>query len=153
MPDLLAGTTILALDTPPAVFARQGAALVLTSADFEPTDPPCAATFVAPTTGRVLITYWVRWDAAAVSDQMEADVNVWQGSDDTGTEVHAANSVTGGIDAESNSSDSTVHNNAPSWRYVDGLTAGDTFYVELHIHTGGQQFDIEDQTFLVQPLT
>jgi hypothetical protein len=55
MPDLLAGSTVRALDTTVTVSNAQGTSVATTSTTFTTTGTDCALTFVAPTTGRVKI--------------------------------------------------------------------------------------------------
>ncbi len=72
MPDLLAGTTILALDTPAGGFANDGTDIVgFSNTTFASGSPVVGVAFTAPTTGRV----WVHWQArfnptSAVSAQV-----------------------------------------------------------------------------------
>lgn len=62
MPDLLAGTTVRGLDTPPTVTDEQSASFDFTITDYGTastggTYVDCAVVFTAPTTGRVLLAY------------------------------------------------------------------------------------------------
>ena len=59
MPDLLAGSIVRALDTPPTQWDAQGMATT-TSTTFEAAGTDCAVTFTAPTTGRVMISIAAR---------------------------------------------------------------------------------------------
>jgi hypothetical protein len=56
MPDLLAGSTMRALDTTVTVSNIQGASVTTTSTTYTTSGADCAVVFVAPTTGRVLIS-------------------------------------------------------------------------------------------------
>lgn len=55
MPDLLAGSIVRALDTPPVQQDAQISTTTTTSTTFAASGTDCAVTFTAPSTGRVLI--------------------------------------------------------------------------------------------------
>lgn len=55
MTDLLAGSPITALDTPPTATSSSGTTVTTTSTTFTTSGTDVAVTFTAPTTGRVLI--------------------------------------------------------------------------------------------------
>ncbi|MGW9029121.1 hypothetical protein ACWGQ5_34330 [Streptomyces sp. NPDC055722] len=55
MSDLLAGTTVKALDTPPTVANAQSASVSTQSTTYTTVGADCAVVWTAPTTGRVLI--------------------------------------------------------------------------------------------------
>lgn len=59
MPDLLAGTRVLAGDTPPAVDDEETASFTFTHTTYAITGEPatCGVAFVAPTSGRVCLDY------------------------------------------------------------------------------------------------
>ncbi|MET8172854.1 hypothetical protein [Streptomyces clavifer] len=60
MPDLLAGTTVLGLDTPPGSFANDGTDIInFSNTTFSSGSPIVGVVFTAPTTGRV----WVHWQS------------------------------------------------------------------------------------------
>lgn len=76
MPDLLAGTTVKALDTPPTVQDTQNSSYSATNTAFGVTTTAgtyatCGVVFTAPTTGRVRIEY-----GANVSNSGSASTNV-----------------------------------------------------------------------------
>lgn len=148
-----AGQIIRALDFPPTVYARQSAVIAHTSSSLVPTSPACSATFVAPTSGRVLITFSVRWDPEAAADRMEADVEVREGSASGAVVRGASVNFDGSIDIESATSGAALHDNQPGWAWVEGLTPGDVYYAQVCINTDSKAFDIEDQSLIIQPVS
>lgn len=148
-----AGQIIRALDFPPTVYARQADPIAHTSSSLVPTSPACGAAFMAPTSGRVLITFAVRWDPAAAADRMEADVEVREGSAAGAVVRGASTNYDGSIDIESATSGANLHDNQPGWAWVEGLTPGAVYYAQVCINTDSKAFDIEDQSLVVQPAT
>lgn len=72
MPDLTAGSTVLALDTPPAQYAADNTDIVgFTDIVFVSGTPVVGVVFTAPTTGRVRVDWHGRFQpAAAVNAQV-----------------------------------------------------------------------------------
>jgi hypothetical protein len=94
MTDLAEGSWIVGLDTPPVVYDANSA----TNENFSnnpgylaPTNT-AEITFIAPTTGRVLILTQIRADADNTTERIAWDVQVNE-YDKDGTEVHAAGTV------------------------------------------------------------
>lgn len=152
MPDLLAGTTILAQDTPPVVYARIPDIFDnFTTTGYEPTATPCEITFLAPTTGRIKINIFVRADADTDGERFSADVEVRE-NDGTGTVVHSPDSTTGAVQWEWPTA-AAANSNISGWRYITGLTPGATYWAQLQFNVTGTDFDISDQALLYEPLS
>lgn len=152
MPDLLAGTTILALDTPPEEFASVPDSFAdFTTTGFEPTSPACEVTFIAPTTGRARIDIFVRADADTNGEAFDADVEVRE-TDGTGTLVHTPNTETGGIDKAWPTA-AAANENFYGIRILDSLTPGQQYWAQLQFDVTGTTFDIQEQSLTAQPRT
>lgn len=72
MPDLLAGSTVRGLDTPPTAFDEDTADIVgFTNTTFASGSPVVGVSFTAPTTGRVLVMWHARFNpTSAVAAQV-----------------------------------------------------------------------------------
>lgn len=158
MPDLLAGSTILAQDTP------------VPGADEEATDETgftdtsyvagaaatCGTTFTAPTSGRVITLWHARFETNTVNVRVLVSVEVRAGAViGSGTVVSAASDTSA---IESGSNDTSVGGNsrmqAPMFRIVSGLTPGDTYNVRtMHRMTSAGNGDIFDRSVAVLPLS
>jgi hypothetical protein len=139
MPDLTAGTTVLALDTPPTVSDAQPDSYTFTNTTFGVgttggTYADCGVAFVAPTTGRVLVYYDAELSnsSAAPTGSFIAPVVRTGGTVGSGTTVHAASSD------EVVAVRGTSAKRAGAHLFVEGLTAGDTYNVRLEhsVNTG-----------------
>lgn len=95
MPDLAAGTTVLAADWPDSVFAQDSTQFTnLTNTTYTPGSPACAVTFVAPTSGRVLLTVGGRIRGP---DRVFISPQVFEGPDATGQQIITANVILRGV--------------------------------------------------------
>jgi hypothetical protein len=154
MPDLLAGTTILALDTPPTQTARDATTVTgLTNTDYE-TDPGVAdtvsVTFLAPTTGRVHLTVWGGLRVSSGSTRAQAGYIVRE-TDETGTIV-----------SETGTSNPLIGTNTGSTSYVYGegstiipsLTPGAVYWaaVSTRVSVAGA-YDFSDRRITIAPAT
>ena len=151
MPDLSAGTTVLAQDTPPSVTDSEVSFLTTTSTSYTAaagggTSADCAVTFVAPTTGRVLLLY------AATLDNSGAN------STYATPEVRTGSSIGGGAVTLAASDDNAVRAEGTSAiRYgvhhmLSGLTAGADYNARLlHRVTAGTG-TLDERTITVVPV-
>ncbi|MDY7101568.1 MAG: hypothetical protein S0880_10310 [Actinomycetota bacterium] len=138
MPDLLAGSTVQALDTPPAVADDEATTFTFNDTSYgvdADTGSPgdCGVAFVAPTTGRVIILFRCFIDNNGANFSRLAP-HVRTGSTvGSGTDVYAASDV----DAITNDSNGDGET-ACSFVVVTGLTAGNDYNVRLeHRATAG----------------
>ncbi len=151
MPDLLAGSTVRAIDTPPTVADFQPDGFTFDSTTFgidadTGTYADCGVAFVAPTTGRVLIHY-AAGIASTTGVTMVSPVVRTGGTVGSGSTVVAASS-----------DDQISHRSSPVDRFgattlVTGLTAGDTYNVRLEHFTSSGTGTLQRRSVIVQPAT
>lgn len=158
MPDLTAGSTILAQDTPTPAEASQNADETgFTDTSYTAGASECGDTFVAPTSGRVLVLWHSRFETNTTNTRTLVTVEVRTGGTiGSGTVVSAA-SDTSALESISNDAAGGVGGNARlqagMWRIVSGLTAGDTYNVRtMHRMTSAGNGDIFDRSVAVIPL-
>ena len=139
MPDLLAGSTVSALDTPPTVWDRQDATVGSTASAVIGTSyatssggsAVCGVAFVAPTTGRVLIHYAAELDNSSMVTLVSPRVG-------TGATVGSGTEVVSPQDQTAISNTGTNQVRCGATLPVDGLIPGATYNVALaHRVTGG----------------
>jgi hypothetical protein len=155
MPDLLAGSTIKGLDTPPTVDAFDNTSIAnLTNTTYAEGTPEVGTTFIAPTTGRVSCTIGggLR-NNAATSDRVFLSPQIFLGTDDTGSEFLAPSVARYGCGSSGGST-------TEDYQYLDreslitGLTPGATYYARvMHVVTGGNTCDIAARSILIKPAT
>lgn len=113
---------------------------------FEPTDPACELTFLAPTSGTVRFDMSIRIDADVNNERIQTDVEV-RIDDDTGDVIH---SPTVG-DAQGIHVDfpiaGTSATNHPGFRFLEGLIPGRTYFAQLQHNTSN--IDIFHQSLAV----
>lgn len=153
MPDLTAGSRIMAVDTPPAVYTMDTTVLAnLSDTSYTPGSPEVGVTFTAPTTGRVLLTIGggLR-NNGSNSDRVALAPQVFEGADATGTEVLAPTAYRG-ISSEGIT---TAGDFAYRGRttLLDGLTAGQQYYARVMyiIFGSNATCDISARDILVAP--
>lgn len=147
MPDLLAGTTILAQDITEEQFDDQGTSETgFTDTTYVAGANTCGTTFVAPTTGNVRIMWHARFESNTAGERVTVSMEVREGGTiGSGTVVSAA---TDGASLESE-----ARLAAGMWRDIFGLTPGSTYNCRtMHRITGGNG-DIFVRTIAVTPLT
>ncbi|MFD9445518.1 hypothetical protein ACFWBR_42265 [Streptomyces sp. NPDC060006] len=153
MPDLLAGSKIKALDSPPTVFAQDGTSISnITDVTYVPGTPEVGVTFTAPTTGRVKISVGggLR-NNAANSDRVGLAPQVFE-DDTSGLEVLVP-TVLRGVSSEgiATAGDFAYRGHTT---LLDGLTPGQEYYARvMHIKfgTAGTTVDISARDILVAP--
>ncbi|MET9734278.1 hypothetical protein ABZZ79_27665 [Streptomyces sp. NPDC006458] len=130
MPDLSAGSTVKALDTPPTAADAQSASVTTTSTSYTTTGTDCAVSFVAPTTGRVMIHTAARMvNSNATSGTLAAPETRTGGVIGAGTLVEAAADAIGASHYGSTFARSGVVH------LLTGLTPGATYNTRLLMRT------------------
>lgn len=158
MPDLLPGTRVRGLDTPPTVQNAQSGTYNFTITAYgvaasSGTHVACGTAFVAPTSGRVKITHvgFIR-NGSAGNGALISPVVRTGGTVGSGTVVKAADDVDC-IQVNGNGS-GTDGVRAGSSVVVGGLTPGDTYNVRLeHRVTPGGTGTATRRTVIVEPCT
>jgi len=153
VPDLFAGSTVKALDTPPTVYALDTTTISnITQTSYTAGSPEVGVTFTGPTSGRVLITVGggLR-NNAANSDRVGLAPQVFE-TDSSGAEVLAP-TVFRGVSSEGIA---TAGDFAYRGRttMLDGLTAGQQYYARvMYIKFGsaGTTPDVSARDILVAP--
>jgi hypothetical protein len=136
LPDLLAGSTVNALDTPPTVQDAEAASYTFTNTTFGVattggTYADCGVAFVAPTTGRVKIDWSAQLDnGTAGIAAIVAPVVRTGGTVGSGTVIHAAS-----LDEMLQVVGTSAHRNGTAI-LVESLTPGDTYNVRLEHRVG-----------------
>lgn len=149
MPDLLAGTTILAQDWPPAVFVTDATDETgVTNTSFEPGTTPVGVVFTAPTSGRAEVTWYARGESNSAGIWMAVSAAVRTGGTiGSGTAEVTANDVRAlfyGTDRDGKDMSYTVEN----------LVPGDTYNAQIEFRmTGAGNGDIFDRQIGVKPLS
>lgn len=156
MPDLTAGSTVNALDTPPTVFAQDITTISnLSNTTYSELTPEVGVTFVAPTTGRVTISIGGSLrNNAANSDRVALAPQVYLGSNSSGTEVLAP-SVFRGVctDGIPTAGDYCTYGHTT---LLTGLTPGSTYYARvmaIKFGSAGSTVDIAMRDIHVAPAT
>ncbi len=155
MSDLGAGTEVLALDFPPAVWASDSTAINNpTNTAYAAGTPEVGTTFMAPTSGRVLLGVGGGIGNSATADRIFLAPQVFQGTSAAGTEVLSPTTVGRGLSSENASSG--FHYGSRE-TVLTGLTPGTTYYVRV-MHAvatdaGAQTADIACRQVLVAPLS
>lgn len=134
-----AGSTVLALDTPAhATDTEVADEIAFNSVPFIPGANQCGTTFVAPTSGKVLILWGVRAQVNTASARVHVSVAVRAGST-----IGAGTSISPSSDESSIETAQPVaagvgpptRIQASRHRVVTGLTAGNTYNVQVEHKT------------------
>jgi hypothetical protein len=154
MPDLTAGSTVLALDFPPTQTARDATTTTgLTNTTYQVAPSPAAAvavTFLAPTTGRITLTVWGGLRVSSGSVRAQAGY-VLRETDENGTIV-----------SETAGSNPLIGTNTASTSYVyqdgstllTGLTPGGVYWAAVSTRTSATgAYDFADRRITVAPAT
>lgn len=158
MPNIAAGSPVSALDFPPTVAVTDNTSISnQNSMTYSQGSPEVGAQFVAPTTGRVVITVGagVR-NNAATSDRIFVTVQVFSGSNATGTQVLAPSVTFYGVASAVGATTADFQYLSRS-QLLDGLTPGQTYYARV-MHAcsaapGTGTVDLNSRTLMVQPAT
>lgn len=131
MPDLVSGTRIRAADHPPAVFEQDATAqLNITSNSYITGTPVVDQTFVAPTSGRVLLAVGGggRDNDATPAERALIAPQVFEGTDATGVEIVPPAASRRGI-MSMNTSDG--YGRWSRITLLEGLTPERTYYARV----------------------
>jgi hypothetical protein len=136
MSDLLAGTTVKALDTPATVTNAQAGSFTFTITTFGVaiaggTYADCGVAFVAPTTGRVMIFFDADLSNSTTTASFISPVVRTGGTVGSGSTVAAAS-----LDEAIHVAGTNGHHFGNT-RLITGLTAGTTYNVRLEHRVGG----------------
>jgi hypothetical protein len=152
MPDLLAGSTVKALDTPTTVAADEPDSYTFTNTTYGVgttggTYVECGVVFVAPTTGRVVIHTSAQIVNSTTAATRVAPVVRTGGTIGSGTVVQA------GIDGNAVVVQGTNSIRLGTSVLISGLTPGDTYNVRLEhrVTTGTGTASL--RTVVVDPAT
>lgn len=154
MPDLLAGSIIRAIDTPPATGAVSGDDEAgFTTTSYTQGTTVVGAAFVAPTSGRVLVLWHARFEHNTASSRSVVSVSVR-----TGATVGAGTVVSGAADDSAlecpqGAGGPDTRISAGMWRIVSGLTPGDDYNAVVEHHAYAGNGDIFARSVAVVPLT
>lgn len=158
MTDLLGGTRILAMDTPPVVSAYDATGIAnITSTVYIAGSPEVGVTFMAPTTGRILLTCGggVR-NNGANNDRVFIAPQIFLGTSSAGTEILAPSAPQFGISSGGGfTGDNYQYLSRTS--LVAGLIPGSTYYVRtMHVqvnNTGvtSSTSDLQSRSLVVVP--
>ena len=152
MPDLLAGTTVNALDTPPSVADRQTGLFTFDSTTFgtdndSGTYIDCAVVFTACTTGRAMVEY-----------HASLDNNTSTASTNVAPYVRTGAVVGSGTDVEVPTLELAVRNIGTDERsygshlMLSGLTPGNSYNVRLEHRVSGGIGTVQYRRVAVFPL-
>lgn len=155
MPDLLAGSTVRGVDTPPTVSDFQSpsfdaTSLTYTTASTAGTYADCAVTFVAPTTGRVLIHI-----AARMTNTVAGNASVISAEVRTGSTVGGGTVVEAADDGRAARQSGTPFNRVGITHLLTGLTPGASYNARiLHKNSAsGNVASFAQRELIVQPAT
>ncbi|GIH27607.1 hypothetical protein Aph01nite_59170 [Acrocarpospora phusangensis] len=143
MTDYRAGTTINALDFPPAVFNRDSTDITVASTSYADGSPQVSTTFVAPTSGRVLLTVGggLRGDGTR---RLHLSPVVKE-TNDSGTTILAPNVVTRGVGVQENATGYVYYSRTT---LLEGLNPGQVYFAKTQhkssAATGTAGFDSRD---------
>jgi hypothetical protein len=150
--DILAGSLIRAADWPVSVSATDGTSIANMSGvtTYTAGSPVVDVTFVAPTSGRVLITVTLGARDNGGTNQIFLAPEVYLGTSAAGTLVLSTTSTL--------PTEARVPGEADDFMYVSrtcllsGLTAGSTYYARtMHKTSGGTTADIARREIAVRP--
>jgi hypothetical protein len=141
--DYRAGTSVQALDFPPAVVARDATDITVTATTYSDGSPQVSTTFTAPTSGRVLVT---------VGGGLRGDgtrrlhlAPVIKETDDSGATVLGPNVVTRGVGCQENA---TGYVYMSRTTLLQGLEPGRVYFAKVQAKVapsgGTAGFDIRD---------
>ena len=158
MGNLLGGSRVLAMDYTPSVTVFDTTQISnITSTAYTAGSPEVGVTFMAPTTGRVLITTGGGFrNNGSNADRVFLSPQVFLGTDNTGTEVLHPTAPQYGV---SSGGGYTLDDFQFLSRttLLDQLTPGSTYYVRTmhcqvnHLATPAGTVDLVDRTLVVAP--
>ncbi len=152
MTDHLVGSKIKAADFPPTVWSNDNTDFNnVTATTFQNGTPEVSVTFIAPTSGRVLVINGGGCRNNTGADQifMDSEVRVTN----SGGAVVSAASVTG--EGTISCADESIAHEYKSRAYVvSGLTPGGQYFARLQYRssTGAGTADVSARSLIVQPI-
>jgi hypothetical protein len=151
LPDLLAGTTVNALDTPPVVADAETGQYTFTNTTFGVgttggTYADCGVAFVAPTTGRVVIMY-----VGQLSNSVAGGATIVAPVVRTGGTVGSGSSVLAASDNEAVTTSFATSLRGSAHTFLSGLTPGDTYNVRLEHRVNANTGTAERRRVTVLP--
>lgn len=154
MPDLLAGTVVNALDTPPTVSDTETGSFTHNATTYgtdndSGTYVDCGVAFTAPTTGRVTVSWRAQVDHDGTGGGFTSVSFVVR----TGSTVGAGASVLAADDNRAVIMSGTDVMQMGSSHMVTGLTPGDTYNVRLEHRVGAGVGTTERRAVRVEPAT
>lgn len=150
MTDLLAGAKVKAADRPTAVTATDTTAINnITSTTYIPGSPEVGTTFVAPTSGRVVLTVGGGFrDDTAGTNRVHIAPEVYLGTGSAGSSFLTADVTTRGV----GSVGATNFHYRSRTTLLTGLTPGSTYYARIvYKVSGGTTSDIAARDITVVP--
>lgn len=151
MTDTYAGAVIRAQDFPAAAYAEDDTSqLNITSTAYVTGSPEMGTTFVAPTSGEVLLTVSAGMRDNSGNDRVHVSPQVFLGSDSTGTEILAPAVIPRGVGSIAEAANYTYYARTT---LLTGLTAGSTYFARTRHKTDGGSgtADIAVRTILLEP--
>lgn len=154
MPDLLAGSVVSALDTPPTVADRQDGTVGSVSSAVIGTSyattwggsTVCGVAFSAPTTGRVLLHYAAELDNSSMVTLVAPRVG-------DGATVGSGTEIVAPQDQIAISNAGTNQVRCGASLLVDGLTPGATYNAALSMRVTGGNGAVSRRIVIVAPAT
>jgi hypothetical protein len=130
MPDLLAGTTVYAADTPPALNSTVDPTFSLTNTSYATTSTggsysDCAAVFIAPTTGRVLVHMAARMNNTTATSGTMVCTETREGS------VVGSGNIVDAVGDRGPSNYGTEFARVGAAHFISGLNAGQTYNIRM----------------------
>lgn len=149
MPDLLAGSTVRALDTPPPAFDFADASFDLTSTSYTTTATggayeECAVVFIAPTSGRVKISVGARLINTGVSGTMVCP-------ETRAGAVIGSGSIVDAVGDRGPSHYGSAYSRASSVWVISGLTAGGSYNTRVLHKVTGNAGSVALRVLIVEP--
>jgi len=146
----LAGQIIRALDFPDASSSAEDTSGTTTSVTFTPTltgGTACGLTFIAPTSGRVLVSNSCRLLNSGANDSYCG----WFMR--TGSSIGSGTTVVATSNNRSVQHNGTVNSSQGKTRLVTGLTAGDTYNVQQEFKVSAGTGTFAEKDLSVNPAT
>ncbi|SET43624.1 hypothetical protein [Nonomuraea wenchangensis] len=129
MPDILVGAKIKAADNPASVWAQDTTEISnISSTSWIAGSPEVGVTFVAPTSGKVLMFVGGSARANTGDDRIQMSANVFLGSNSSGTQIL---SPSVGFTGCGFSAASTSYYYQNRLFHLTGLTPGSTYYARV----------------------
>jgi hypothetical protein len=152
MPDLTAGSRVLAVDTPPSVNSTVDPSFNLTNTSYATTSTggtysDCAVVFVAPTSGRVLVHL-----AARMSNTGASDGTMVCSETRTGSTI-GSGTVVDGVGDRGPSHYGTTLARTGAAHFISGLTAGATYNCRMLHKVTASAGTVALRELTVEPLS